>query len=134
MRVWYAISYLFFIIKEILKGALSIAVDSLSPGTSTQPAIIEYHLAGTLDVEVIGMASSITITPGTLVLGTASGNEEEGATLYVHAMFAPDRESVVNSLRDMEDRLLRATRGKEGARLAREAEKEYERRKSEGAA
>ena len=64
----------------------------------------------------------------TLVLGTASGNSEEGATLYVHAMFADSRDDVVASLRDMEDRLLRASRGKEGARLAREAEYEYQRR------
>ncbi|MGQ4494580.1 Na+/H+ antiporter subunit E [Dermabacteraceae bacterium P13115] len=128
MRIFYWASYLLFILREIVAGSLRIAVEAFTPGTSTKPAIIEYHLAGTYDFEVIALASSITITPGTLVLGTASGNSEEGATLYVHAMFADSREEVVASLRDMEDRLLRASRGKEGARLAREAEYEYQRR------
>lgn len=115
MRLWYSISYLIWICVEIVKGAVDVARGVYSPETRSSPAIVEYPLRGRTDGEILAMASSITITPGTLVVGTAHGTGDEPASLFVHALFASSREEVVEGLIEMEDRLLRATRGRGGA-------------------
>ena len=61
------------------------------------------------------MASSITITPGTLTVGIAPAGEHTPPTLYVHSMYTPDRAATIAGLRDMEQRLLRMTRGSGGS-------------------
>ncbi|MGO1407431.1 MAG: Na+/H+ antiporter subunit E [Brachybacterium sp.] len=114
-RLWYTLSYLLWILTEIVKGAIAVAKGVYTPRTLSSPAIVEYRLRGTSDIDIVAMASSITITPGTLVLGTAPGTPEEDASLFVHALFAESREQVITDLTEMEDRLLRATRGRAGA-------------------
>lgn len=114
-RLWYALTYGLWIFGEIVKGSLQMAKGVYSPRTLSSPAIIEYPLRATTDVEIITMSSSITITPGTLVVGIAHGTLEESSSLFVHALFAESREQVLADLREMEDRLLRATRGRAGA-------------------
>lgn len=115
MRLWYAASYVLWILVEIVKGSIDVARGVYSPATRSSPAIVEYSLRCTTDVEIVAMASSITITPGTLVVGTAHGTLEEGPSLFVHALFAESREQILADLTEMENRLLRATRGRGGA-------------------
>lgn len=115
MRLWHMASYVLWILVEIVKGSVDVARGAYSPATRSSPAIVEYPLRCTTDVEIVAMASSITITPGTLVVGTAHGTLEEGPSLFVHALFAESREQVLTDLTEMEDRLLRATRGRGGA-------------------
>lgn len=118
MRAWYTLSYVLWILGEIVKGSFAVAGGVYSPRTRSSPAIVEYPLHATTDVEIIAMASSITITPGTLVVGTAHGTLEQGPSLFVHVLFAESREQVLEDLREMENRLLRATRGRGGAEAA----------------
>lgn len=118
MRAWYTLTYVLWIIGEIVKGSFTVAGGVYSPRTRSSPAIVEYPLRATTDLEIIAMASSITITPGTLVVGTAHGTLEEGPSLFVHVLFADSRDEVVADLREMEQRLLRASRGKGGAAAA----------------
>ena len=61
------------------------------------------------------MASSITITPGTVTLGIAPAVGDRPQTLFVHALYGQDRDELVDGLRDMEHRLLKMTRGVAGA-------------------
>lgn len=117
-RLWSSLSYVLWILVEIVKGSLQLAKGVYSPATRSSPAIVEYPLRATTDVEIIAMASSITITPGTLVVGIAPGTLEERSSLFVHVLFARSREQVMADLREMEDRLLRATRGPGGAGIA----------------
>ncbi len=112
MRIWYAVSYALYVIREVVKGSWQVARAALRPGPLlSTPAIIELPLGCRTDLEVTALASSITITPGTLVVGTAAAAGERPATLFVHALFADGRADVVAGLRDMEARLLRVTRG-----------------------
>ncbi|WP_114854052.1 Na+/H+ antiporter subunit E [Brachybacterium sp. YJGR34] len=115
MRLWYALSYALWILREIIAGSIEVARTTYSPGTRTSPAIVEYPLRAETDVEIVAMASSITITPGTLVLGTSHGTLQQRPSLFVHALFASSREQVLADLTEMEDRLLRAVRGRGGA-------------------
>ncbi|WP_377793528.1 Na+/H+ antiporter subunit E [Brachybacterium sp. GCM10030267] len=118
MRLWYTLSYALWILVEILKGSVEVAKGVYTPGVHSSPAIVEYRLRATTDIEIVAMASSITITPGTLVVGTAHGTAEERPSLFVHALFATSREQVLSDLAEMEERLLRATRGRGGADAA----------------
>lgn len=96
---------------EIVKGAFDVAKDALLPGVDMQPAILELPLRCSTDLEISLMASSITITPGTITVGIASAAGTTPPTLYVHAIYAHDPEEIRTGLRHMEDRVLRMTRG-----------------------
>lgn len=96
---------------EIVKGALYVAKDAALPGVDMDPAILELPLRCTTDLEVSIMASSITITPGTITVGIASAAGGTPPTLYVHAIYAPDPDQNRSALREMEDQVLLMTRG-----------------------
>lgn len=115
MRWWHGVRYLVFIAVHVVWGSLRLTASLLSPKLRSTPSIVEYPLRCRTDLEVTAFTSSITITPGTLVLGLAAGTGQEPATIFVHALFGGSRDAVVADLHDMEDRLLRATRRK-GAR------------------
>lgn len=105
------IAYLVWLVGQVISGSLTVARRAMSPGRFAEPSIVAFPLRCETDLEVTWMASSITITPGTLVVGTAHGSDVEPVTVFVHSVFDQDRESVHEGLRDMEDRLLRMTRG-----------------------
>lgn len=112
MRALHAISYALYVLLELLKGSFVLGRDIVTPGLAVSPAIVELPLRCRSDLEISVLASSITITPGTLVCGTASARGDNPPTLFVHCLYARDVDSVVADLRDMEARLLRATRGR----------------------
>lgn len=116
MRLLDAIAYLIFITIEIVKGSLQIARDAFTPGVDSTPAIVEFPLRCRTDLEVTALASSITITPGTLVLGTAASDGVAPPILYVHALYGSSKDDILTGLRDMERRLLRITRGRAAER------------------
>lgn len=105
------IAYLAWLIGQVIAGSVTVARRAVRPGRFAEPSIVAFPLRCETDLEVTWMASSITITPGTLVVGTAHGSDTEPVTVFVHSVFDQDRESVHDGLRDMEDRLLRMTRG-----------------------
>lgn len=109
---WYTLTYLLFLFKEIIAGSLTVARYVFSRDDHLAPSIVEFPLRCKTDMEVTWLASSITITPGTLVVATAAGTETEPPTLFVHSMFGQDRNEILDSLQDMERRLLTMTRGK----------------------
>jgi multicomponent Na+:H+ antiporter subunit E len=106
------VSYSVWIFLEVVKGALHVGRDAVTPGVDMQPAILELPLRCTTDLEISVMASSITITPGTITVGIASAAGTTPPTLYVHTIYAADPEAVRAGLREMEDRVLTLTRGR----------------------
>ena len=111
----HTLSYTGFIVAEVVLGAVRVARDVMTPGLDVSPAIVELPLRCETDLEISLMASSITITPGTLVLGIAAAEGERAPTMFVHSMFDDDRRSVVAGLAELEDKILLAVR-KEGPR------------------
>lgn len=120
IRPWSTLRYAVWITAEIVSGAVRIARTDLRGPGDLSPAVLELPLRCRTDLEITLMASSITITPGTLTVGIAPGAPDRPATLFVHALYAADPDAVRAGLRDMEDRLLRMTRGASGAAEARE--------------
>ena len=97
---------------EVVRGALRIGADVLTPGLTMSPAIVALPLHCETDLEISIMASSITITPGTITVGIAPRTGDTPPTLYVHALYGADREALIGELRDMESRLLTMSRGR----------------------
>jgi multicomponent Na+:H+ antiporter subunit E len=114
MRLRYLLSYLLWIAREILKATGGLARDVMTPRLAVSPAIIEFPLRASSRVEIAAMASSITITPGTLVLGVHAHEDGSHKSLFVHFMYPHSREDAIAGLHEMESRLLRATRGRSG--------------------
>lgn len=116
MRVWYTLCYLGYVLREVIAGSWRVARATWRPAglhpPGTGPAIVEFPLACRSDLEVSILSSCITITPGTLVVGTAAALAEHDVppTLFVHAAFGGTRADLLSGLRELESRLLRATR------------------------
>ncbi len=108
MRLLHALSYFAFIVGEVIKGSAKVARLALSREAIAEPAIVELVTRARTDLEITLLASSITITPGTLVLGIAAADGERPPSLFVHSLF--DSSNSLDGLRDLESRLLRATR------------------------
>ncbi|WP_130014517.1 Na+/H+ antiporter subunit E [Serinicoccus sediminis] len=107
---------------EVIRGALRIGADVVTPGLRMSPAIVALPLHCETDLEISTMASSITITPGTITLGIAPRTGDSPPTLYVHALYGADREEVITELRDMERRLLVMTRGRQAGERSMQEE------------
>lgn len=118
MKIVAMLGYLAYLVREVLAGSWRVARSALTPGPSPSPAIVEFPLRCRTDLQISALAASITITPGTLVVGTAEAAGDAPPTLFVHTLFAPDRESALTGLRDMETHLLQAAGGARAAGAA----------------
>lgn len=105
------VGYSLWIGKEIVSGTVDVITHIFKPGEYGRPMIVELPLRCETDMEITLMASSITITPGTLVVSSAAADERSRPTLFVHALFGDSEEDTLAGLYEMEDRLLRMTRG-----------------------
>lgn len=111
MRLIHGISYVGFIVWAIITGSVTI-VTRLFRTDYAAPMIVELPMRCATDLEVTLFASSITITPGTLVTAIAAGTSTSPPVIFVHALFEESEESALDGLIDMESRLLTMTRGR----------------------
>ena len=113
MRIVHGISYLVYIAWAIVTGSVTIVSRLFLPTREyASPMIVEVPLRCATDLEVTLFASSITITPGTLVTAIAAGTATTEPVLFVHALFEESEDSALDGLYDMESRLLAMTRGR----------------------
>lgn len=110
MRLWHLFGWLSYLTAHILHGSWQVVVSAFNPDRVVKPAIIEFPLQCETDLEISMLASSITITPGTLVLGVAAAEGETPPTLFVHSLFDNDPERVLEGLQEMESKVLAALR------------------------
>lgn len=130
MRLIHGITYLAYIGWAIVTGSLTIVTRLFLPGQYAHPMIVEVPLRCVTDLEVTLFASSITITPGTLVAAIAAGTSTQPPVFFVHALFEDSEEAALEGLYDMESRLLAMTRGRapsSQASTVAEVEQEEER-------
>ena len=75
MRVLRFISWLGYLLWQILLGSARVVASAWSPTRRARPCIVRYPLHCDSDLEIALFASAITITPGTLVLGVAAEHQ-----------------------------------------------------------
>lgn len=96
---------------QLVVSVLRLAADVGTPGSTQRPRIVKLGLTGLTDVEVALLTSSITITPGTLVLAIAPDDELGDRAAFVQGLFGEDGDRLVADLEDMRRHVLAATRG-----------------------
>lgn len=96
---------------QLVLSTLRLAVDVCRPVSTQRPRIVKLSLGDLTDLEVTLLTSSITITPGTLVLGVSPHEGPEPRAAFVQALFGDDEAEVSRELESMRDKLRAATRG-----------------------
>jgi multicomponent Na+:H+ antiporter subunit E len=106
-RILRGLRLIAFFFVELLLSSLQIAYDSLTPRLRATPRIIAVPLDAATDTEITLLANFLTLTPGTLSLDISADRR----TLYVHAMYARDRQTFLTEVkRGLEARLLEVLR------------------------
>jgi multicomponent Na+:H+ antiporter subunit E len=95
----YAALYVVVFVRELLTANVDVAYRVLAPSMPIRPDVIAIPLRVESDAAVTTIANSITLTPGTLTMDHDAATN----TLYVHAIAAKDRESIVSPIRTWED-------------------------------
>ncbi len=98
-----AVQLILYFLKELVLSSARVAWAVVNPGRKIAPRILEVPLDVKTDLEIMTVASLITLTPGTLTLDVS----EDRKKLYVHAMFANDPEAEIRALKDGMERMVR---------------------------
>jgi multicomponent Na+:H+ antiporter subunit E len=98
-----ALIYAGLFVRELLTANVDVAYRVLAPSMPIEPAVVEVPLRVETDLAITTIATSITLTPGTLTMD----HDADTNTLYVHAISGGDREAVVDPIRSWEDYALR---------------------------
>jgi len=106
-----AVGFVIFLIKAIILSSVQVAGYVLAPKLRLDQGIVAIPLAAQTDLEIALLASSITLTPGTLSVDV--GRDAAGQrVLYVHNLVMGDADDVRKTIKqDFERRILRVTRG-----------------------
>ena len=75
-----AITYLPWLIKEIIKANIDVVKRILSPSLNITPTLLRVKVSQTSDLGQVIYANSITLTPGTISVDVANGE------ILVHAL------------------------------------------------
>lgn len=106
-------AFVLWFIKEVIVCNLSVLRDNLTPGQDSAPGIARLETQCSTDFELTLLGALITLTPGTLTLGTRT-IPDAVRVLYVHGMYNDGPDSLREDLRDMESRMLFAVRREGG--------------------
>ncbi len=83
-----------FVVKELIISSLRIAWDILTPTVYARPRIVRIPIGDLDEVAITILANTICLTPGSLALEVSDDQQY----LYVHVMYAEDREAAVNDI------------------------------------
>ena len=104
--------FVFWFIGAVTTANLAVVRDVLTPGQRSTPGVVQLRTRCTTNLEVTLLGAIITLTPGTLTMGTQT-TQDGTRMLYVHGMYNDSAEDFATDLRNMESWLLWAMRRKE---------------------
>jgi len=107
VKVWRLLSFAGYFLRILIVANLEVAREVVTPGFSMSPRLIRYSVKGMTPAQITTLAGAITLTPGTLSVDV----DEPGESLFVHAMYARDRDAAVRQLDELRDALLREVFG-----------------------
>jgi multicomponent Na+:H+ antiporter subunit E len=106
-RVPNILGFLVFFVIELVKANIQVAYDVVTPRNYMLPGIVAIPLDAESDMEITMLANFISLTPGTLSLDVS----DDKKTLYVHAMYLPDKNKFIADIKNgFERRLLEILR------------------------
>jgi multicomponent Na+:H+ antiporter subunit E len=83
-----------FIIKELLISSFRVGWDIVTPTVYARPRIVRIPIDDLNDVAITVLANAISLTPGSLALEV----KDDHQSLYVHLMYAEDRDAAVKAI------------------------------------
>jgi len=89
-----AITYLPWLIKEIIKANIDVVKRILSPSLNITPTLLRVKVSQTSDLGQVIYANSITLTPGTISVDVANGE------ILVHALSFEGAETLMEGEMD----------------------------------
>lgn len=89
-----------FVFWDIFSASIRLAWVILQPKPNFRPAVIAVPLDEISDVEIVGTANLISLSPGTLTIDMAPDEN----MLYVHTMFLDDMETFPQMIKDRYER------------------------------
>lgn len=105
-RAGRAVAFVFYVLWQIIVSALTVARALLTPGRTFTPGIVAVPLDATQPVEIMLLASVITLTPGTISVETGRDTHGE-RVLFVHVLLLDDPAAFRASIKnDFERRIL----------------------------
>lgn len=107
LRVSQALRFAGFFLRELTIASARVAHDVLTPTPYMKPAVLGIPLDVETDAEIAMLAIVVTLTPGTLALDVSTDRK----TLYVHAMYVTDPETIRRDIKQgFERRILELLR------------------------
>lgn len=100
---WQLISFAVYFVRILIKANLQVAWEILTPGYHMTPRFIRYPVGDLTPVQATALANAITLTPGTL----STDISEDHEYLYIHCMYAKDRQQAVNEIDELRGRMLK---------------------------
>jgi multicomponent K+:H+ antiporter subunit E len=98
--------YCLIVLYDIVVANLEVAAIILGPLSRTRPAFVRVPLTLQTDFAVTVLASTVTLTPGTVSVGIEPG-PDGGRVLVVHALRCLDEAALVASIKSRYERRLR---------------------------
>ncbi len=102
VRTWNLFRLVGRVTLDVLASNLQVALEVITPDFRSRPAVYRYELEARTDAEITLLSLIVTFTPGTLGLEVS----EDRRALYVHVMFASDRDTFCRHLRERVERPL----------------------------
>jgi len=97
------LSFIAYFIRILIKANLVVAKEIVTPGFQMTPRFIRYPLGDLNELQITSLANAITLTPGTL----STDISDDGRYLYVHCMYAENREDAIKDLDELRDRMMK---------------------------
>jgi multicomponent Na+:H+ antiporter subunit E len=88
------IRLIYFIVKDLVISSIRVAWDVLTPTVYARPRIVRIPIGDLDDVAITVLANAISLTPGSLALEV----KEDRQSLYVHLMYAENRDAAVKTI------------------------------------
>jgi multicomponent Na+:H+ antiporter subunit E len=102
-RPWQLLSFAIFFVRILVQSNIQVAREVVTPGLTMSPRILRVDASDMSPSQVTFFASTITLTPGTLSVDVT----DRGDALYVHAMYAADRDRQLADLETLKRRILK---------------------------
>lgn len=106
-KTWRLLPYLVNLLWDILKANVVVARLILRSPERLQPAFIRYPVTLTNEFALTILASSITLTPGTV----STGLSPDHRTLLIHALHVEDEDALIRHIRTRYERPLKEILG-----------------------
>lgn len=109
-RLWFVVRHIppflafaALFVRELVIANAIVAYEVLTPGLRLEPGIVAVPTSCTTDIQMMMLANTLTMTPGTLSVEVDTETRE----LYVHGLYVRSRESFVADVHRIERVLLR---------------------------